>query len=134
MSEMTASTGKRTRARRPDDSVEMARTCARLADEKKGEDITILDLRKITYFTDFFVLVTVTNPRQMRAISDSVLEAMSNLGVRPIGIQGTEDSGWVLGDYGDVVVHLFDPRCRRLYDLELLWGDAPRIEWSGATR
>lgn len=126
---MAVTKRRRTGVREPADSAELARACALLADEKKGEDITILDLRALTYITDFFIIVTVANPRQMRAISNSIDEAMSKQDVRPLGAEGTDAGRWILLDYGDFVVHLFDAEWRRLYDLELLWGDAPRLKW-----
>ena len=121
---------KKTRtARKPARSAEFARLCARLADDKKGEDIIILDLRKLTYVTDFFIIVTVGNLRQMDAIASSISHELAQRGERRLGSEGTKESRWVLLDYGDFVVHLFDHEWRRLYDLELLWGDVPRIEW-----
>ncbi len=126
---MTAKRNRGSGARPGDDSVALARTCALLADEKKGEEIVILDLRKLTYITDFFVIVTVANPRQMNAVNRAIEQELAKRGEKPIGSEGTQSGRWVLLDYGDVVVHLFDREWRRLYDLELLWGDAPRLEW-----
>ena len=121
----------RTRARRSDDilSAELARACAQMADDKKGDEILVLDLRKLTYVTDFFVIASAGNPRQLSAMSAAVDQEMRRRGVRPIGIQGADESGWILHDYADVIVHLFDVERRKLYDLELLWGDAPRFAW-----
>ena len=110
-------------------SEELAQLCARIGDDKKADDILILDLRSLTYITDFFVIVTGNNPRQLQAISSAVREEMAARGVRPIGIHGEGEARWVLHDYGSVVLHLFDAEWRKLYDLELLWGDAPRLEW-----
>ena len=126
---MTATRNRESSARPGDDSVALARTCALLAAEKKGEEIVILDLRKLTYITDFFVIVTVANPRQMNAVNRAIEQELAKRGEKPIGSEGTRSGRWVLLDYGDVVVHLFDWEWRRLYDLELLWGDAPRLEW-----
>lgn len=120
---------QREHARDPADSVELARACALAADEKKGEKITILDLRGFTYVTDFFVLVTATNPRQMRAIAQAIEECLAERGVKPLGVEGTDASRWILVDCFDLVVHIFETEWRKLYDLELLWGDAPRLEW-----
>jgi len=127
--EVTTKTRKKPGTGKETDAAHLARACARIADEKKARDILILDLRGLTYVTDFFVIATAGNPRQLRAIGNAVAQETHQRSIRPIGIQGTEESGWVLHDYGDVVVHLFDPERRKLYDLELLWGDAPRIEW-----
>jgi ribosome-associated protein len=111
------------------DPAELVRVCARLADDKKAEDIVVLDLRGLMYVTDFFIIASGGNPRQLHAIQSAIHQEMSQRGVRPIGQEGAAQDRWVLMDYGDFVVHLFDPDWRRLYDLELLWGDAPRFEW-----
>jgi ribosome-associated protein len=111
------------------DPAELARVCARLAEDKKAQDIVILDLRELMYVTDFFVIASGGNPRQLHAIQSAIYQEMSQRGVRPIGQEGVGQDRWVLMDYGDFVVHLFDPDARRLYDLELLWGDAPRFDW-----
>ena len=116
------------------DPAELVRVCARLADDKKAEDIVVLDLRGLMYVTDFFVIASGGNPRQLHAIQSAIHQEMSQRGVRPIGQEGTGQDRWVLMDYGDFVVHLFDPDSRRLYDLELLWGDAPRFEWQTPSR
>lgn len=107
----------------------MAGSCARALDDKKAENIIILDLRNISQVADYFIIASGNNPRQLHAMSKAVQEHMATLGARPIGIEGGETDRWVLLDYGDIVLHLFDPDWRKLYDLELLWGDAPRLEW-----
>jgi ribosome-associated protein len=116
------------------DPAELVRLCAHLAEDKKAEDIVVLDLRGLMFVTDFFVIASGGNPRQLRAIQSSIHQEMSQRGVRPIGQEGSGQDRWVLMDYGDFVVHLFDPDSRRLYDLELLWGDAPRVEWQAPPR
>jgi ribosome-associated protein len=121
--------GRRKVAATEKDPAELARVCARLAEDKKAEDIVVLDLRGLMYVTDFFVIASGGNPRQLHAIRSAIHQEMSQRGVRPIGQEGVGQDRWVLMDYGDFVVHLFDPDARRLYDLELLWGDAPRFEW-----
>jgi len=117
----------------PQDPAALAGSCARVLDDKKAQDIVILDLRKISQVADYFVIASGSNPRQLNAMGKAVQEAMSVVGVRPIGIEGAEQDRWVLLDYGDIVLHLFDPEWRKLYDLELLWGDAPRLEWKPQT-
>ena len=116
------------------DPTELVRVSARLADDKKAEDIVVLDLRGLMYVTDFFVIASGGNPRQLHAIQSAIHQEMSQRGVRPIGQEGGGQDRWVLMDYGNFVVHLFDPDSRRLYDLELLWGDAPRFEWQAPPR
>ena len=112
-------------------AVTMARTCA----ENRCRDVTVLDLRKLSPVTDFFVLATGTSARQMRAVSERTIDAGEELGQRPFGVEGdetmegTEASRWILVDYVDVIVHVFTPQSRGYYDLELLWGDAPRVDW-----
>ncbi len=116
-------------ARNTVDSLSLSRACAVSAADKLADEIVVLDLRGLTYVTDFFVIVTGRNARQVGAIAAAVKENMDKAGQRPIGIQGAEASGWVLLDYADVVVHVFSREARKLYDLELLWGDAPRVEF-----
>ena len=125
---------KTRKARVPYSSEKLAQVYAQAADGKKGRDIIVLDLRRLSYITDFFVIITAGNPRQAHAIGNAIHERMKERGERPIGIEGTDDSGWGLFDYGDVVVHLFSPEYRKLYDLELLWGDTPRLGWQAASQ
>lgn len=103
--------------------------CAQIASEFRGKDVVVLDLTRITPIVDFFVIVTGTNPRQMRALAD---EVRSTLKVKGQAIQPEDDlvGNWLLQDYGDVVLHVMHPEARTLYDLEGLWGDAPRVEWA----
>ncbi len=108
----------------------MAVTCARIADELKAENIVILDLRKLTPITDYFVLCTGASDRQLRAIGNKLLHDLKERGIRRLGAQGDAASGWLLLDYVDVVVHVFSPTARDFYELEMLWGDAPRVEWA----
>lgn len=98
------------------------------ADDKKANDLVVLDLRKAAGFTDFFVICSGTNPRQIRAIADGVIEALAAEGARPAHIEGYDRSEWVLLDYFDFIVHVFAPETRMFYGLERLWGSAERIE------
>ena len=98
------------------------------AAEKKANDFAVLDLRKATGFTDFFVICSGTNPRQIRAIADSVTEALADAGAKPAHVEGYERSEWILLDYFDFIVHVFAPETRVFYGLERLWGNAERIE------
>lgn len=109
--------------------LEFAREAARIAEEMRAEEVLILDLRGISSVADFFVIGTGTSDRQMRAIADAIREYGKTVGQKPYGVSGYDSPSWLLMDYVDVVIHLFDPAKRRYYDLELLWGDAPRIEW-----
>lgn len=111
------------------DSKEIATLCARIADNKKAEDVSIYDVRKLTYITDFFVICSGFNNRQLQSIANDIELELQKEGIRPLGIEGYSDAQWILLDFGDVVVHLFDKDKRHFYDIELLWGDAPKLHW-----
>jgi len=103
--------------------------------EKKAEEITILELEKGSgAFTDYFVVCSGTNPRQIQAISDEVEERLEKSGMRPTHVEGYKQAEWVLLDYVDFVVHVFSEKSRRFYDLERLWKSAKRMEPSDLTR
>ncbi len=104
------------------------RRAARLTLERKASDVVVLDLRGISSATDYFLLATGTSDTQVRAISDHVTRELRNEGTRPAHIEGGRDARWVLIDYIDFVVHVFHPEVRSFYQLEALWGDAPRHE------
>ena len=108
-------------------SLEAAQLCAQAADNKKAFDILILDLRELTYFTDYFVICSGSNITQVGAIADGIGEALAKDGIRPSHVEGEAEASWVLMDYGDIVVHIFDEQTRAYYCLEKLWGEAPRI-------
>ena len=112
-------------------SLDHACRCAYLCDQFRGQETFVLDLTAITPLFDYFVITTATNRRQMHAIADEVNREMKSLGSPRLGLEGYEGSSWVVEDYGDVVLHVFAPESRELYDLENLWGDAPRIDWRG---
>ncbi len=97
---------------------------------KKGEDVLVLDLRELTSFTDFFVILTGNSSRQNAAIVDSIEQDLKKKKTRPLGIEGKEVGEWILMDYGDFVVHVFSKRAREYYSLEKLWGDAPRVAYA----
>ena len=98
--------------------------------DKKAVDLVLLDLRKTSAFTDFFVVCTGTSTRQVQAIADAVQEALRKRGVRPALVEGYERGEWVLVDYFDFIFHIFTPATREFYALERLWGDAERRELS----
>lgn len=100
----------------------------RAAEDKKATDIVVLDLRKAAGFTDFFIICAGSNPRQNRAIADSVMAALADEGTKPAHVEGYDRSEWVLLDYFDFIVHVFAPETRLFYGLERLWGNAERIE------
>jgi ribosome-associated protein len=102
----------------------------RAAEDKKAVDLAVLDLRKAAGFTDYFVICSGTNPRQVRAIADATTEALAAEGAKPAHVEGYERSEWILLDFFDFIVHIFAPETRRFYGLERLWGNAERIEIS----
>jgi ribosome-associated protein len=104
---------------------------AHAALDKKASDVVILDLRKTTDFTDYFVLASGTNQKQIVAIADAVLETMRGLGVKPTHVEGYPRGEWILLDFQDLVVHVFTEKTRAFYDLERLWGGATRQEVTG---
>ena len=113
---------------------DIAIACARIADNKKAEGIVVLNIQKMTYITDFFVIATGFNKPQLQAIADDIEKQMKEAGIRCLGREGYREAIWVLMDYGDVVVHLFDEEARKTYDLELLWGDAPKARWKARAK
>jgi len=100
------------------------------AAEKKALEPTVLDLRGIATFTDFFVIFTGANRRQVQAISDEIVEQLKHHGSPAARVEGYQSAEWILVDYGDVVVHVFDEKARRFYDLERLWREARRLDAS----
>ena len=109
-------------------------TAVAAAEDKKADDLVVLDLRKAAGFTDYFVICSGTNPRQIRAIADGVMEALREGGAKPAHVEGYERSEWILLDYFDFIVHVFAPETRVFYGLERLWGRAERVERGTARR
>lgn len=103
---------------------------ARMAHDNRSENVIALDMRGLTAITDFTVIATGTSDRQIRAVADQIIEYGKKIGQRPYGVDGYENARWVVVDFVDVVAHLFSAPYRAYYDLELLWGDAPRVDWA----
>src|SRR6266404_6046194 len=101
------------------------------ASEKKAIDLVVLDLREIASFTDYFVITSGANERQVQAISDEVFETLKKAGTPPARIEGYKTAEWILLDFGDFVFHVFDEKARKFYDLERLWRESKRVELSG---
>jgi ribosome-associated protein len=99
----------------------------RAADDKKALDLVVLDVSEVASFTEYFLIATGTNLRQVQAISDEVVERLKKDGRRPARVEGYRGAEWVLLDYGDFVFHVFEEKARRFYDLERLWRDAGRV-------
>jgi len=109
-----------------DEEVKLAITCA---GEKKAFNIVALDLREVTSFAEFFIIASGANTRQVQAISDEINEQLKlQLNSRPIRIEGYASGEWVLLDYGDFIIHIFEQKAREFYDLERLWRDAKKVE------
>jgi ribosome-associated protein len=102
-------------------------TALRSASDKKALDPVVLDLRAIASFTDYFLITSGTNSRQVQAIADEIVEQLKKQGTRAARVEGYSTAEWVLVDYGDFVVHVFEEKSRRFYDLERLWRDAARV-------
>ena len=103
-------------------------TALRAASDKKAQEMIVLDLREVANFTDYFLITSGTNPRQVQAIADEIVEQLKKQGTRAARIEGYQTAEWVLVDYGDFVVHVFEDKARRFYDLERLWRDAKRVQ------
>lgn len=98
------------------------------AGEKKAINSVVLDLREIASFTDYFLITNGTNERQVQAISDEVVETLKKAGTPAARVEGYKTAEWILLDYGDFVVHIFDEKARTFYDLERLWRESQRVE------
>ena len=105
------------------------RLSVRCAAEKKAIDIRVLDLRQVATFTEYFVIASGANQRQVQAIADEITEQLKKqLGTRAIRVEGYNAAEWILLDFGDFIVHVFDKEAREFYDLERLWRDAQKVE------
>jgi ribosome-associated protein len=112
-------------------AVALERAClaARVAADNKGRDVIVLDMREVTPLYDYFVLATGGSRRQIHTMAEEIDAALRAAGDHRLTIEGYEASRWVVQDYGDVVVHLFDADARQYYALEELWADADRVDW-----
>jgi ribosome-associated protein len=109
------------------DTRERVREAVSAADDRKAVDLKVLQLEKITDFTDYFLICSGTSERQVQAIANGIEERLRDEGARPLHIEGYNRGQWVLLDYGDLVVHVFDGQTRGFYALERLWADAPDV-------
>ncbi|MBN1940454.1 MAG: ribosome silencing factor [Candidatus Aminicenantes bacterium] len=103
------------------------RTAIQAAQEKKAENIVVLDLRSAASFTEYFLLLTGMNSRQTAALAEAIERDLKAVSLRPIGKEGAVRGEWILMDYGWLIVHIFSPAARDYYALEKLWGDAPSL-------
>lgn len=113
----------------PPQGLDLALAAARTAAENRGRDLVLLDLRELTPVFDYFVIATGTSRRQLHAISEEIDRVLQEeLGDRRLRIEGYTESRWIVLDYGNVVIHLFDDEARAYYDLENLWAEAKRVD------
>ena len=111
----------------PSDLTDEVARAVELAQDRKGRDVTVLDLRGLSSATDFFLIATGTSDIHVRSIAEYIMEELKRDGVRPDHVEGVRGGRWVLIDYIDFVVHVFHPAAREFYQLERLWGDAPLL-------
>ena len=112
--------------------LEWANAAAAVADDKQGFDTVVLEVGAVMGITDFFVITSGSNSRQVRTIAEEVEKRLRELGIGPPRVEGRSDLTWVLIDYGDLVVHVFLEETRRFYDIERLYRDVPVIDWRAA--
>ena len=106
----------------------MAQIACKAIDDKKGQDIKVIDIHTVSVIADYFVIASGTNSNQVQAIVDNVEEQLGRAGFEAKQIEGNRNSGWILMDYGDVIVHVFDEENRLFYDLERIWRDGKVLE------
>lgn len=132
--ETPASAVARSRPDRQQRALELAIACARIAEDNRGKDIRLLDLREVTPLVDFFVIVTAGSRRQSNAIAIEIDAEMKKRDEKKLGIEGSEEGRWILLDYGDFIVHVFSEEARSYYSLDDIWGDAPQLDWTDPSR
>lgn len=111
-------------------SLELALAAARTAEDNRGQDIRVLDMREHTQLFDYFVIATGSSRRQLHAISEEIDRVLEHdLKDRRMGMEGYDESRWIVLDYGTVVIHIFDEETRQFYSLENLWADAREVDW-----
>lgn len=107
---------------------EMARIACAALEEKKSEDIKVISIDKVSTLADYFIIASGSNRNQVQAMVDSVDEAMGKAGYQPKQVEGYQNANWILMDYGDLVIHVFDTENRVFYDLERIWRDGETVE------
>lgn len=108
-------------------SKEMTRLAITALEDKKAEDISIIDISEVSVLADYFLIASGSNRSQIQALADSVEEKLGRAGYSPKQIEGYDTANWILMDYGDIIVHVFDRENRLFYDLERIWRDGKRI-------
>ena len=110
-------------------SLETAKNIVKILDNKKAIDISLIETKELTIVSDYFIIASGTSGTHVRSLADEIDEEMAKLGATPEHIEGRA-TGWILLDYGSVLVHVFDPQSREYYNLERLWGDAAKVDIS----
>lgn len=121
------------RKKKEPDTKKLAKKVAKIASDHKAIDIKVLELKKVTSFTDYFIVCSGSSDRQVQAIAGAISEELRKDGRKPLGEEGIREGRWALIDYGDVVAHIFYEPEREHYQIEKLWHDAPRVEFKGIT-
>ena len=124
----------RARPDRQSRALELARVCARIAEDSRGRDILLLDVSNATPLVDYFVIATAGSRRQANAIASDIDAEMKRHNEAKLGLEGSEEGRWILIDYGDFVVHVFNEDARAHYALEDIWGDAESLDWTDPNR
>ena len=109
-------------------SKELTKLAVAALEDRKAEDVTVIDISEISPIADYFIIANGTNQNQLQAMRDAADEALYKAGVKVQQIEGNQSSTWILMDYGDIVVHLFDPEERKNYGIEKLWSDKPSVQ------
>jgi ribosome-associated protein len=109
------------------DPAQLARAAADAASDKKASDVLLLDIREVTTVADYFVICSGNNPRQIQTIADTIDEELGKQGAALLHREGTAETGWILLDFGDVIVHIFGPKEREYYRIERLWSEAKTV-------
>ena len=110
------------------DSLEKVKLALKSALDKKAENPVVIDLRGLSSLADFFLILTASSDTHARTIVDEIKRKFKEQGILPVSVEGYENANWILMDFGDVIVHVFKPEFRELYNLESLWLDAPKLE------
>lgn len=125
---MTDQARTRIRPPKPQNARELALLCAAAALDKKGQDPVLLEVSQLTGYADYFLLVSGRSTRQVTSVAENVANILKKSGRPALGLEGLQEGRWALLDFGEVVVHVFHEPVREFYDLDSLWGDAPRVE------
>ena len=112
------------------ESLQTVKTACKALDDKKGKDIKVIDIHEVSVLADYYVIASGTNQNQVQAMVDAVEEALGKEGITPRQIEGMRSSSWILMDYGDVIVNVFDEENRLFYDLERIWRDGKTMDLS----